>query len=175
MSRAQDGDRDAYRRLLLEIVPYLRKLAARHHRERSDIEDAVQDILLTVHAIRHTYDPNRPFAPWLTTIANRRLIDRLRQNGRLRARETAWQRDHETFTAPEPNLYQAAWDAGALHEAIGSLPKGQRQAVTMLKLQDMSLKEASARTGMSVAALKVATHRAIKSLRRILRKRSGDR
>jgi RNA polymerase sigma-70 factor (ECF subfamily) len=46
----------------------------------------------------------------------------------------------------------------------------QRQAVELLKLKEMSLKEAAAATGRSVAALKVATHRAIKNLRTILRR-----
>jgi RNA polymerase sigma-70 factor (ECF subfamily) len=49
------------------------------------------------------------------------------------------------------------------------LPPGQRQAVELLKLRELSLKEASALTGMSIGALKVATHRAIASLRRTLR------
>jgi len=84
MAHAQDGDRSAYQRLLREITPYLRSLAARRHRDPSDVEDAVQDILLTVHAIRHTFDPTRPFGAWLVTIANRRFIDRLRQQGRRR-------------------------------------------------------------------------------------------
>jgi RNA polymerase sigma-70 factor (ECF subfamily) len=58
MARAQDGDRDAYRALLEDIAPYLRALAARCFREPSDIEDAVQDILLTVHAVRHGSSPS---------------------------------------------------------------------------------------------------------------------
>src|SRR5258708_35732958 len=82
MARAQEGDRAAYHRLLQEITPYLRSLAARRHRDPNDIEDAVQDVLLTVHSIRQTYDPARPFAPWLVAIANRRFIDRLRRQGR---------------------------------------------------------------------------------------------
>ena len=68
MAHAQDGDRAAYQRLLQEITPYLRSLAARRHRDLSDIEDAVQDILLTVHSIRQTYDPTRPFGPWLVRL-----------------------------------------------------------------------------------------------------------
>jgi RNA polymerase sigma-70 factor (ECF subfamily) len=56
----------------------------------------------------------------------------------------------------------------ALHHAIRALPAGQRQAIELLKLQEMSLKEASVATGTSVGALKVATHRAIVSLRRML-------
>jgi RNA polymerase sigma-70 factor (ECF subfamily) len=79
MARAQAGEREAYRRLLEDIAPFIRALAARRLRDSSDLEDAVQDVLLTVHVIRHTYDPTRPFAPWLTAIANRRIVDRLRQ------------------------------------------------------------------------------------------------
>jgi RNA polymerase sigma-70 factor (ECF subfamily) len=58
-----------------------------------------------------------------------------------------------------------------LRQAIDSLPQSQRQAITLLKLKEMSLKEAEAASGISIAALKVATHRGVKSLRKIL----GDR
>jgi DNA-directed RNA polymerase specialized sigma24 family protein len=87
MARAQGGDRLAYHRLLREIAPVLRSLARRRYGSPNEIEDAVQDVLLTVHAIRRTYDPTRPFGPWLTTIANRRFVDRLRRQGRKQARE----------------------------------------------------------------------------------------
>src|SRR5258708_273845 len=79
MGRAQGGDRAGYHRLLTEITPYVRSIAARYHRTREDVEDAVQDVLLSVHTIRHTYDPGRPFGPWLATIADRRALDRLRK------------------------------------------------------------------------------------------------
>lgn len=48
------------------------------------------------------------------------------------------------------------------------LPPGQCEAVEMLKLRELSLKEAADTTGMSIGALKVAVHRAIKALRRVL-------
>ncbi len=168
MARAQTGDGEAYRRLLEEIAPYLRALAARRHRDSSDVEDAVQDILVTLHAIRHTYDPTRPFGPWLVAIANHRLIDRLRRQGRLRSRETVLQPEHETFPADQANLSEKALDRRDLAAAIDKLPAGQRQAIRLLKIEEKSLKEAAAMSGMTVASLKVATHRAIKSLRKIL-------
>ena len=56
----------------------------------------------------------------------------------------------------------------ALLQAIRGLPPGQRQAVELLKLQGMSLKDAAGATGSSISALKVATHRAMASLRRAL-------
>jgi len=173
MARAQDGDQAAYRQLLYEITGYLRSLAARHHRNPADIEDTVQDILLTVHAIRHTYDPSRPFGPWLVAIAHRRSIDRLRRQGRARGREMPLEPAHETFAAPAANLTETAGDERALHAAIARLPEGQRRAITLLKLKEMSLKEAAGASGMSIAALKVATHRAVKNLRKILGDRSG--
>lgn len=170
MARAQGGQRDAYRLLLEDIVPYLRSLAARRHRDAGDIEDCVQDVLLTVHAARHTYNPNRPFGPWLVAIANRRTIDRLRIRGRSTARESELTDEHETFAAPEANFHDSASDARALHRAVESLPVAQREAIELLKLREMSLKEASFESGTSIAALKVATHRAVKNLRKILDK-----
>ncbi len=168
MARAQGGDRDAYRRLLEDVTPYLRSIAARRFQNSGDIEDAVQEVLLTVHAIRHTYDPARPFGPWLVAIANRRVVDGLRRRGRTGARETPLDAEHETFAAPEANYHEAASEARALREAVESLPPGQREAIKLLKLKEMSLKEAALATGMSVAALKVATHRALKNLRKML-------
>jgi RNA polymerase sigma factor (sigma-70 family) len=168
MARAQGGDREAYRRLLEEITPYLRSLAARRMQNRGDIEDAVQDALLTVHVVRHTYDPTRPFGPWLVAIANRRIVDVLRRRGRTGSCETPLDDEHETFAAPEANYHEAASEGRALRDAVESLPPGQREAIRLLKWNEMSLKEAAAASGMSVAALKVATHRALKNLRKML-------
>jgi len=174
MARAQDGDRHAYRALLEDMTPYLRALAARCFKEPNDAEDAVQDVLLTVHAIRHTYDPGRPFGPWLVAIANRRLIDRLRRHIRARSREIELSSEHETFSPDAANFQfeDTSADSAALHAAIATLAPDQRRAINLLKLKEMSLKEAALASGRSVSALKVATHRAIKSLRKRLRQSS---
>lgn len=172
MARAQDGDRAAYLRLLREITPYLRSRARRWHKEAWDIEDTVQDILLTLHAVRHTYDPSRPFGPWLVGIADRRAIDRLRRLGRTSRRETELNLDHQALTAPaEADI---GLDKGRLKEAIGNLPPIQQKAVNLLKLKEMSLKDASSETGLSVASLKMATHRALQSLRAMLEDRKDS-
>jgi RNA polymerase sigma-70 factor, ECF subfamily len=171
MARGQDGDREAYRALLVEIEPYVRSVARRCFRHPADIEDAVQDVLLTVHAIRHTYDPKRPFGPWIAAIAHRRVIDRLRRETRKCAREIELGPEHETFTQGEANRDGLA--ERTLLEAIERLPPEQRDAVQMLKLNEMSLKQASQASGRSIAALKVATHRAIANLRKLLRSGSA--
>lgn len=164
MGRAQDGDADAYRRLLGEIAPFLRALAARAHRDSADVEDCVQDALLAVHAARHTYDPRRPFGPWLVAIANRRITDRLRRQGRVRAREIGLEEALESAAAPQ----REPIDRPALSGAIASLPASQREAIVLLKLREMSLKEAAAMSGMTIPSLKVATHRAIRNLRKLM-------
>ena len=170
MARAQDGDALAYRRLLKEVTPYLRSLAARHGGLSGETEDAVQDILLTLHAARHVYDASRPFGPWLLAIARRRIADRLRHLGRRAAAETALEPKHEPISAPGPNLYTLLSGRRGLREAIDKLPSGQRQAVLLLKLRGLSLKEAASESGMSAAALKAASHRGLKALRATLGK-----
>jgi len=174
MARAQDGDRHAYRALLEDMTPHLRALAARCFKEPGDIEDAVQDVLLTVDAVRHACDPHRPFGPWLVAIANRRIIDRLRREMRSRSREVELAAEHETSSPHPANLRcdETSADEAAVHAAIENLPPDQRQVIRLLKLKEMSLKEAALTSGRSVSALKVASHRAIKSLRKLLRQPS---
>lgn len=173
MARAQQGDRDAYRRLLQSMTPYLRNLADRHGVHPNAVEDVVQDVLATVHRVRHTYDPARPFGPWLLTVAMRRIVDTLRHAGSLDAREVPLDDEHETLADPTANLMEEATDARMLRETIERLPPGQRDAIRMLKLEEMSLKEAAVASGMTVAALKVAVHRGLKSLHKLLTQ--GDR
>ena len=167
MARGQAGDRDSYCRLLEQITPYLRSVAGKSHPNKSDVEDAVQDVLLTIHAVRATYDPSRPFGPWLLAIANRRIIDGLRRQGRRRLRETVLTADHDTIPMTQENVFDKV-NRRKLDDALKSLAPGQRQAIELLKLKEMSLKEAAATTGLSITALKVTTHRALKNLRKTL-------
>jgi RNA polymerase sigma-70 factor (ECF subfamily) len=169
MGRAQQGDREAYRQLLTEITPYLRSIARRMSVPPAEVEDAVQDVLLTVHVIRHTYHPERPFGPWLATVARRRIIDGLRRRWRRTALETGTEPRAETFAAAETNWQEPASDGDQLRRAIERLPAGQQRAIILLKLRELSLKDAARESGMSIASLKVAAHRGLKALRRLLR------
>ncbi len=166
MAAAQDGDAAAYRRLLVAIVPFIRAIAARQHRAPDRVEDVVQDVLLTVHRVRHTYDPARPFDHWLAAITRRRSIDALRRLGRIGQAEVADDSAYATFADPRANRdSEAGAAADELGPALAALPPGQREAIELVKLREMSLKEASRASGKSVAALKVNVHRALKALR----------
>lgn len=168
MAAAQAGDARAYDRLLRECLPLLRAIARRRIFDAPEAEDAVQDTLLTVHRMLATYDPSRPLRPWLVAIAERRCVDRLRRRGRGSGREVPIDDHADTLAAP------ALADGGdgiagrQLRAAVAELPESQRTALRLAKLEDMPLAEASRRSGLSVGALKVATHRALKTLRRRL-------
>jgi len=166
MASAQDGDRAAYGGLLREIVPFIAAIAAREHRSQDRVEDVVQDVLLTVHRVRHTYDPSRPFKPWLAAISQRRSIDLLRRRTRRAALETSDDKAYETFADPQANKATEVYvSTDGLNDAVAGLPQRQREAVELVKLRELSLLEASRVSGKSVASLKVNVHRAIKSLR----------
>lgn len=173
MMAAQQGDARAYLDLLETITPRLRQVIRRQRRflDPADIEDLVQDVLLSLHAVRATYDPRRPFMPWLFAIVRNRLADGARRQMRRTAHEVQVENWPVTFSdEPENKENEAYGDPEALRQAIRNLPAGQRQAVEMLKLRELSLKEASSASGMSIGALKVSVHRAMAALRTALKK-----
>jgi RNA polymerase sigma-70 factor (ECF subfamily) len=159
MRAAQAGDTHAYVKLLKEITPRLRQVVRNRRRflQVDDIEDLVQDMLLSMHAVCGTYDPQRPFMPWLLAIARNRLADSARHYGRHAAHEAQLDDLAVTFSDRETNRQGGSYrDPEAPRQAVKVLPRGQREAIEMLKLREMSLKEAAARSGMSVGALNTA-------------------
>ena len=173
MRAAQRGDAAAYVELLRCVTPRLRGLVRRHRKflAAEDIEDLVQDTLLSLHAARATYDPDRPFIPWLFAIMRNRLADGARRHARRAAHEVTVESPPVTFSGQDPNIsIEAYGELETLQDAIEALPRGQRHAIQLVKLREMSLKEAAAASGISVGAIKVAVHRGISALRRSLRK-----
>lgn len=171
MQAAQAGDAEAYAALLEAVAPRVRQIVRRQRgfAGPEDVEDLVQDVLLSLHVARATYDPGRPFMPWLMAIVRNRLADGARRYVRRAWHEVAVDDLAVTFESTATNTTtETADDAHALRDAIRSLPPGQREAIELLKLRELSLKEAARATGVTVGALKVATHRAIAALRRML-------
>ena len=167
MAAAQAGDRVVYQRLLRECIPVIQRVARRQGVPPAAIDDVVQEVLLTVHRARQTYDPARPFVAWLSSIAKRRAIDGLRHHWRQSKREIHAPIAYEMFSDPDANP-AVRWEKDGvtktLAEAVAGLSSGQRQAVEHLALRQQSLAEASAATGRSVGALKVNLHRGLKQL-----------
>ena len=174
MRAAQQGDGGAYLELLRAITPRIRQVVRRQRgfAGAAEVEDLVQDVLLSVHAVRATYDPSRPFGPWLSAIVRNRLVDGARRYARIARREVMVGDLDVTFFDLETNEQAADEDdAAVLHEAVRALPEQQRRAIELLKLEELSLKEAAKVSGTSIGALKVATHRAMATLRMTLGKK----
>lgn len=165
MRSAQDGDTRAYDQLLRELLPFLRRVVARRWRNAADVEDIVQEILISLHGVRHTYDPSRRFTPWLMMIAHRRVADAARRASHRWAVEATVEVVPDVAETPNVTAEQDAIVANdALRSAMSRLPATQREAVELTKMEGLTLLEASRRSGRSVAALKVAVHRAMKAL-----------
>ena len=168
MARAQQGDGRAYAALLTVLASTARQYVRNRVGDVAWLDDVTQETLLTIHTARRTYDARRPFAPWFYAILSNRMIDVLRKEKRVRAREFG------TDVLPEPSsAAQVRHDGGAIDEqrlrsALESLPDRQREIVSALKLNDESVKEVSERFGMTQSAVKVAAHRGYKALRRLL-------
>jgi RNA polymerase sigma-70 factor (ECF subfamily) len=165
LAAAQAGDAEAYRSFLHAILPFLRSVARARTRSDELSEDIVQDALLTLHRVRHTYEPGRPVKPWLAAIAARRAIDAMRRRGRQAAREVHDPVAYETFEGEQANAGEAGEASDALARMMTDLTPRQKEALDLVKLKEMSLAEASVESGQSVASLKVNIHRAMKKLR----------
>ena len=168
MAAAQAGDRAAYEALLRDCVPLIKAIAGRQGVPPDRSDDVVQDVLLTIHRARQTYDPSRSFTAWLRIIAERRAIDLLRQVRRHGAREFHVPLAFEAYPdegADPTRGVEHAEASGRVNEALAMLPPRQREAVEALVLKEQSLTEAAAATRRTKGALKVNLHRALKALR----------
>ena len=169
MVRTQQGDTAAYTELLTMLAVAARQYARNRVGDVPWLDDVAQETLLTVHSARRTYDSRRPFAPWFYAILSSRMIDVLRKERRVSAREVGGDVLPEPPSAtPSAGEGSAVADPERLKAALESLPERQREVVSALKLKDESVKEVSTRLNMSESAVKVTAHRGYKALRRLL-------
>jgi len=172
MSAAQAGDADAYRALLAEVALRMRRLvcARAPWLGRADVEDIVQDILLALHTARATWDPTRPFMPWIAGIARNRLADHARRYARRQAFDQAAHDLGEVFSStPGQGHAEGVVNLMSVRRAMDGLTAGERDAFEMVRLRQLSLAEAAGRRGSTVGAMKVAVHRATLKLRAAIR------
>lgn len=164
MTRAQDGDRGAYQALLVEVRALVTAFVRRRVRHADQVEDIVQETLLSIHRHRHTYDPARPFAGWMYAIAKHRLIDVV---GRARRRDR-----NEVGGLDEASLRVPSAEPGALsvalRRALALLSAPQREIIHMLKFEGYSVAEIAGKTGRSPSSVKITAHRGYRKLRALI-------
>jgi RNA polymerase sigma-70 factor, ECF subfamily len=164
MVAAQAGDAEAYQALLEDAGRLLDAFFRSRLRDPQDRRDGVQDTLMLIHRARHSYDPARPFEPWLFAIAHHALVDHVRRRQRQIAREVLVEDLPEVVAdpAPDPDTIRR------LNEALRALPPAQHEAFRLLKIDGLPVQAAARRAGVASGTLRVRAHRAYKALRAAL-------
>ena len=163
MAAAQKGDKPAYNVLLSEAGMWLE----RYFRRRvppHQLDDLVQDVMMALHAKRHSYDASRPFLPWLAAIARYRWVDHLRK---VYKHESDLLEEGHAIEESEEDVVNARV---SLERLFVHLPERQAEVIELVKIEGHSIREAAERTGQSESLVKVNIHRGLKKLSALVEK-----
>jgi len=174
MLASSDGDAAAYRTLLErlggQLRAYFKGQLNRINRGAVEAEDLVQEALLAVHTHRHTYDPSQLFTPWVYAIARYKFFDYLRRT-KQSIKDLPIEETEEINVRDDGGPVESSLD---LERLMTSLPLRMRQAIQAVKLDGLSVREASEQCGMSESNVKVSVHRGLKALALQIRKKGRN-
>lgn len=157
-----DGDARAYHAFLQALGSHLRAFCRKRlYRFPDEIEDLVQEILISVHNGRHTYQHDQPLTAWTHAIARYRVVDHVRGQARRDMVLEPLDDHQDIFAESEEESTDARRDVDKL---LAQLPDRHRLPIVHVKLQGLSVVEAAKLTGMSESAIKVGVHRGLKAL-----------
>ena len=168
------GDAASFEPLVQKYSPRIFATARRYARRESEVEDIVQEIWLKAFQKLKSYRGEAPFEHWLMRLAVRTCYDFLRRH--QRNRETAF----SELTEPEDDWLErfaqdpdaAAEDADAaralVERLLAQLSPQARLIITLLEIEDRSVKEIAKLTGWSVPLVKVRAFRARAEMRKLL-------
>jgi len=166
MRKSLEGDQLAYANLLRETARLLRPFLSKRLSFESEIDDLLQEILISIHKARHTYDGKRPYKPWVYAIAKFRLQDYLRAHYADQLRHSVELSELENI------LHEDVTESTISYESISGeiqkLPEKQAAILQLMHEEGYTAKEVAAKLGMNESAVKVAAHRAYKVLRKKL-------
>mgnify|MGYP006271032315 CR=1 FL=1 len=166
MVKAQQGNEACYRKLLLEITPFIRAVLSKKIGAHDWLEDVVQEALVAIHRGRNTYDPHRPFNSWMLAIVHYKMTDGLRKHYRKGAHEHTDSESIVTFTEDGTKTEsERLEDTQSLEKMLAALQPREQRILVWAKMHGHSMKEIADHENMSVSAVKVAIHRAVKELR----------
>lgn len=163
MIAAQDGDKVATNVLLSEVGLWLERYFRRRVPPHS-IDDLVQDVLIAFYTKLATWDPDRPFLPWLAAIARYRWVDHLRRVYKHDGKELM------EDDAVEDSEEEVVMARVSLDRLFGQLPPKQAEAIELVKIAGLSISEAAEKTGQSESLVKVNIHRGLKKLAALVEK-----
>jgi RNA polymerase sigma-70 factor (ECF subfamily) len=175
------GDAASFEPLVEKYSPRVFATARRYARRDSEVEDIVQEVWLKAFQKLASFRGEAPFEHWLMRMTVRTCYDFLR--GHQRNRETAFSEITETegdwlerFAAQPESAPENADAARQLIERVlDQLSPAARLVITLLEIEDRSVKEISKLTGWSVPLVKVRAFRARAEMRKILAKIAKDK
>jgi RNA polymerase sigma-70 factor, ECF subfamily len=165
MSQYQQADPMAAAALVDLLGPKFHRYFSGRQGNKSEAEDMLQDFWLRIHQARHSYHPGDALLPWMHAIALGVLVDYYRRRRRIASHETG------TDVLPEyPAANEESHNLPTFEDLVAVLPASQREVLTMLKVQDLSIEEVARATCSTIGAVKQKAHRAYERLRKLLEK-----
>lgn len=168
MKKSIAGNQRAYTDLLQETSRLLRPFLAKRLKFTNEVDDLLQDILISIHKARHTYDGNRPYTPWMYAIARFRLQDHLRAHYSDQLHHSVDLSEVEDYLHEDVTETTLSYESIA--REVGKLPEKQAEILRLMHQEGYTAKEVAEKLGMNESAVKVAAHRAYKVLRQKLEK-----
>ncbi len=170
------GDVVSFEPLVKKYQPRVFATARRYARRESEVEDIVQEVFLKAFQKLRSFRGDAPFEHWLMRLAVRTCYDFLRAHQRNRELPLTDLSDQEgdwlDRFAASPS--EAAEDAAAARELVervlAQLSPAARLVITLLEIEDRSVKEIAALTGWSVPVVKIRAFRARAEMRKHLEK-----
>jgi RNA polymerase sigma-70 factor (ECF subfamily) len=167
MRAERRGDAVAYERMLKEVATALRRSLvprlARVGLGVHEAEDLVQETIIGLHSKRHSWDPARPFLPWLHAIARYKLIDFTRQRRRDTRRRVDLPLD-DWLEMADPSADAANRSTWEMDRHLAVLPVGQRKIVRAIAVEGASVRSVAQELATSEGVVRMTLHRAISRL-----------
>jgi len=157
------GDDAAFAALVARHKRKVFGIAARFARNDHDLDDLAQEIFVKAYRNLGRFRGDAPFEHWLSRIAVRSCYDHLRQTRPERTTGTL-----DGVEVPVEDNVAPARAREVLDYALGQLPADQRLVITLLELEEQTVREIAAATGWSESNVKVRAHRARQRLKEIL-------
>ena len=176
IAAVRGGDTASFEPLLKKYQPRVFATARRYARRESEVEDIVQEVFLKAFHKLNSFRGDAPFEHWLMRLAVRTCYDFLRAHQRNREMSIADFTDEQTdwldhFAAHPADASENAAAARELVEKVlAQLSPAARLVITLLEIEDRSVKEVAALTGWSVPVVKIRAFRARAQMRKCLEK-----
>lgn len=165
IKQAKGGDRAAFDKLVVEILPQVLAVAYRMLNDRAEAEDLAQDVMVKLWQNLANYDEEKAkLSTWLYRITANRCLDTLR-------RKRPEQLDDDYDEAIPPGQFEALAhkELGLTVEtALQSLPERQRLALILFHYEGASLAETSQALDCSIDAVESLLARARRKLKTLL-------